>query len=476
MAPRLAAQVEPLETRRLFVNGTAGNDVIELQSVAGDALAYKAVVNGVVALRARFAVDTKPEDKIIGVKGMGGDDVITVDPALDARGFISGGEGSDTIVGGSRFDYIIGDSGDDLVFGKDGADEIGGGAGDDTLRGGDSHDSLYGDADGVYDRTTEGGADLLFGEGGSDVLEGAGGNDLLNGGDLNDRIRGGLGNDQCFGADGEDEMMLGRVAGLAFGSELGNDLLDGGAGIDVLSMSSEAAPFYVTLDGVANDGNRGDRVNVLPTFEVFVGFDFADGSVLDFSNSPVGVEASLEISDRSHRARLFVACIGSEFADRLVFSGRTPVQADGRAGDDSIFGSGLSDQLFGGPGNDSILGYAGNDTILGDDGDDYIEGKRDNDSIRAGAGNDVVFGDDDGSSFYGADTIQGNEGSDTLIGGGHADRIFGNAGRDLILGNGGNDVLYGGPDEADRVFGGAGSDRAAPDEKDAYESVEAMLT
>jgi hypothetical protein len=37
-------RLEPLEVRRLFVNGTAGNDVIEIQSVGGDADAYSVVV------------------------------------------------------------------------------------------------------------------------------------------------------------------------------------------------------------------------------------------------------------------------------------------------------------------------------------------------------------------------------------------------------------------------------------------------
>src|SRR4051812_33103661 len=111
-------QVEPLETRRLFVNGTAGNDVIEVQAVAGDALAYRVLVNGVVAENGRFTGFTLPENKVVGIKGLDGDDLITFDPSLDARAFVSGGLGNDTIVGGSRFDVLIGDSGNDLIFGK----------------------------------------------------------------------------------------------------------------------------------------------------------------------------------------------------------------------------------------------------------------------------------------------------------------------------------------------------------------------
>src|SRR5215207_369743 len=107
MADDVLSSVEPLETRRLFANGTAGNDVIEIQSVVGDALAYRVLVNGVVAESSRFSGFTLPQNKIVGVKAMGGDDLITVDPNLDARAFISGADGNDTIVGGSRNDYII---------------------------------------------------------------------------------------------------------------------------------------------------------------------------------------------------------------------------------------------------------------------------------------------------------------------------------------------------------------------------------
>lgn len=472
------AGVEALERRRLFVNGTAGNDVIEIQSVNGDPLSYRILLNGAVVEQKTFA---PAEERLVGADGLGGDDLITVDGLLDARALLTGGEGNDTIVGGSRYDIIHGNAGDDLIFGKGGGDSIGGGAGNDTIRGGDGFDDLYGDADTIFDSTSDAGDDVIFGEGGDDILHARDGDDILNGGDGNDELFGGFGDDLLLGADGDDRMRIVRSSEPFVGdAELGNDTLDGGAGSDRLLISSFGAPFYLTLDGVANDGKRGDHSNVTPTFENFDGASLGDGSVIDLSLSPVGVSVSANVSNFDHTATLAVAWIGSAFDDNMVIAGATPLQIDGRAGNDTIHGSDNSnDQIFGGPGNDSLFGGGGKDSIVGEDGDDHIEGGFGNDRIAAGLADDVVYGDDSdpfGTTLWGSDTIEGNAGNDVLVGGGNNDVILGEGGRDTIIGGGGNDRMYGGPDAADKILGGTGDDSAAQDDKDTYDSVENFLT
>jgi Ca2+-binding RTX toxin-like protein len=465
-----SVHLEWLEVRRLFVVGTAGDDVIEVVPRDADPRNYRVILNGVAVEDGTLAPTTSRSG--VGVSGGGGNDLITMHPSLDGRAFLSGGDGNDTIFGGRHYDVISGNAGDDLIFGKGAHDSLVGGAGNDTLKGGDGGDLLIGDTT-PFDDPAEPGADLLFGEAGNDSLSGSGGNDLNNGGAGDDHLQDEAGDDQLLGADGDDTMAIFR--------DIGNDTFDGGeGGNDKLWIFLESpAPFYLTLDGVANDGLRGQRHNVMPSFETISTDDLGDGSVFDLSASPFGVTANIAPSPHGHQPIFAFAVIGSPFADTIQGGGYTPLQIDGRGGDDVLRGGHVSDEIYGGAGNDSVFGERGKDSLFGEDGDDSIEGAGGNDSILGGIGDDLIFGDaslPDGTVVYGADTINGNAGSDTIIGGGNADRISGDGGRDLIIGGGGNDVMFGGPDDADRIFGGLGTDRAANDDKDAYDSVESFLT
>lgn len=147
-----------------------------------------------------------------------------------ATGFISGGQGRNTISGenmvaggitvdlsanqittaagtstlqlfrdviGSAFDDIItGNGARNRLSGVDGDDQIIGGSGKDTLRGGRGDDLLDGKA----------GDDLIVGGTGNDTLEGRAGNDILRGGAGDDLLRGGTGNDTLTGGNGNDTL------------------------------------------------------------------------------------------------------------------------------------------------------------------------------------------------------------------------------------------------------------------------------
>jgi len=470
----IRSQIEPLEVRRLFVVGTAGNDVIDIQSVGGDSRNfYRAVVNGVASEDVMLSGERK-----IGVDGLGGNDLITISTSLLAYAFVTGGDGNDTIVGGSQGDTLLGQDGDDLIFGKTGRDTIGGGAGNDTLRGGDGIDELRGDEFMPYDPTvTAAGDDMLFGDAGMDQLYGSGGNDLLNGGDDSDFFLGGAGDDQIYGAGGDDQYTFARLDTLTVGvDDPGNDTIDGGDGTDSLEFSAQTRPIYISLDGISNDGNRGETANIVG-FEILGGLKLSDGSVIDASGSPVGVTMSrVPPLDDIPGANFATTWIGSGFDDVIDVQTSKPVQADGRGGDDRIITYSANDYLAGGTGDDTISGGYGKDTILGEEGNDSIEGNGGNDRISAGVGDDVVYGDYfDGAPNYGSDTIEGNAGNDVLVGGGNNDVILGEGGRDTIIGGGGNDRLFGGPDDADKILGGSGTDSAAQDDKDIYDSVEVLL-
>jgi Ca2+-binding RTX toxin-like protein len=141
----------------LFVTGTTGNDIIVVRPGTKPTQLF-VVLNGTV-------IGNFPRAQVTGrlrVKGLDGNDKITVALALANPADLLGGAGADSLWGGSRADRLFGDGGNDLIYGRGGNDVLVGGDGNDDLRGGVGFDVLIGGA----------GADLLQGSWGSDLLVG----------------------------------------------------------------------------------------------------------------------------------------------------------------------------------------------------------------------------------------------------------------------------------------------------------------
>ena len=170
----------------LTINGSAGNDVIEVQRRAS---------TGQIGIRenAREVLLSLARVTKIVINGGSGHDLITYssrDGGLSMPGTLTGGNGNDSMLGG---------------FGRD---TIAGGAGHDHLKGAANHDRLAGDA----------------------------GNDILEGNDGNDRLEGGSGNDDLFGQAGVDHLSGGSDQDDLFGGS-GADSLFGNSGNDDFSNS-----------------------------------------------------------------------------------------------------------------------------------------------------------------------------------------------------------------------------------------------
>lgn len=111
-----------------------------------------------------------------------------------------------------------------------------GGAGDDQLTGTNGRDIIFGN-DGNDVLVAGGGADMIFGGTGDDTILGEGGDDILEGGAGRDTIIGGAGDDTFVASAGD-----------------GDDLYFGDEGSDTLNMASVQADIMADLGGSGSMG------------------------------------------------------------------------------------------------------------------------------------------------------------------------------------------------------------------------------
>ncbi len=314
------------------------------------------------------------------------------------------------------------------------------------------------------------------------------------------------GDDSLVGTDGDD-IFWDRDDVSWSNVNRGRDLVDGGAGWDVLyadgdltgdqftgieelRYGSYAFWTLITIDQLNEFQRLSPQVSLL-----FIG---GGGGNVDVSNRmDEGTAITLVAGDavgavRFHGTSRSDTLIGSAFGDTLIGgSGNDYLDGDFTftwAGSSFDFNS--EDRLYGGQGNDDLRGGDGNDSLFGGSGDDRID---------AGAGNDIIFGG------QGVDTMEGGAGDDVyhvdsrsdvvtewsflgagtdtvrasvswslgdnvenlvLTGGkwrwgdGNAldNAITGNFNRNVLSGKDGDDTLNG-RGGADTLWGGAGDDR-----------------
>ncbi len=248
------------------------------------------------------------------------DDVLAGDDGANFFGGDTGG--SDTISGRGGNDFLEGSSGADTLDGGDGFDDVeyqtspGGvtvdlaaGTGSGSFAEGDSIMNVEGLAGSQF-------KDVLLGTDDVNTIQGRDGNDEIDGRGGDDLIYGDQGNDRESGGAGDDHFAQG-VAGS------GRDVIDGGDGSDFVEYHGRGNPIHISGDGKANDGEAGERDNVISIEE-------------------------------------YGACDGSD----RVSGGSGPDVLKGRPGNDRLTGNAGDDRLVGGPGADVLNGGPGKDTCL----------------------------------------------------------------------------------------------------------------
>jgi Ca2+-binding RTX toxin-like protein len=299
-------------------------------------------------------------------EGLAGDDVINgngndgkqvsyanspagVNVDLQAGAAADGFGGTDTIL---NVNSVLGSPFDDMIVGSGSAEfeDFEGRAGNDLIDGNGGLDNQ------VRYRNAAAGVtvDLAAGT----AQDGEGGTDSLI--DVN-RIVGSDFDDTLIGSDGEFE---------SFRPEGGDDVVDGGPGVDRIDYQNAPAPVVLDLRaGTAQDGFGGN--------DAFTGIEDAWG-------------------------------------------GRADDQMFGDRGDNLLVGRAGADLLGGRRGSDQLRGEAGNDQLSGDRGRDTLDGGAGDDVLSGGRGRDTLIGGDGADSFlYGA----ANEGLDTITDLGAADLI-----------------------------------------------------
>ena len=239
---------------------------------------------------------------------------------------------------------------------------------------------------------------------GDDVVSGGGGNDVFVGSPGDDVLAGGAGNDRFGDAGGT-----------------GADTIDGGTGTDTADYSGRWAPLAVSLDGVAGDGEAGERDDIKAGIDEVLGGSGADRLTgADGYQWLKGNGGDDVLDGRSGGDRL-QGDGGQDTADYRSRTVRVVVSADGAAGDGA---SGENDNVLGDV--DSILSGSGNDELTGNSWYGTIDGGAGDDTLRGGDGHDEIRAGD------GADDVDGGNGDDTIDGGTGPDAISGGSGSDVV--------------------------------------------
>ena len=258
------------------------------------------------------------------LEGRGGDDTLTSYGAW-TQSDLFGGDGNDSLAGWGRLE---GGVGNDTLVGSGNEDTLDGGADADNMNGGED-DDLYivtpGDvlSDSGGTDTVQTGITWSLGTAFENLTMTGTGNITMQGNNLNNLIIGNAGNNTFNARAGDDTIMAGGgndridMFGNGFAS-YGNEVVDGGAGIDNIDFSGYAKSGIVV--------------------------NLATGQISGGGDGGLGTVAISNVE----------RVITGAFNDR--FTGNSGANTfDGRGGNDTLSGGGGNDTLTGGTGNDFFV-------------------------------------------------------------------------------------------------------------------------
>ena len=308
---------------------------------------------------------------------------------LSAIQNVIGTSGDDVINGDGHANHIWGLAGDDTITAEAGADVIDAGSGTNSVDGGTGPDTIsYTTASAGLTISLKNGTatngsihdtlqhmENVRGSNFADTITGDSHPNVINGENGNDTINGESGNDTFTARSSMD----------------GSDNVRGGPGVDTVTYAARSGHIHVSLDGVANDGAKGEHDNIHVDVENVItgsGNDTIQGSAasnmldggagvntLSFANAPSAISVNLTTHVSKHWGTDTVV----HFRNVL-----------GSAHSDTITGNSLPNVLSGAGGNDTILGEGGPDTLVGGAGNDHLNGGAGTDHCSGGPGSNVL--------------------------------------------------------------------------------------
>jgi Ca2+-binding RTX toxin-like protein len=409
------------------LDGGAGLDILELSNSTNVGLTFtNANLSSAVGVTLANGVIARNFEQFRFTGGTG-NDVLLVEDVVTSTNSFYGGLGNDTLVwnmsgysgnitmsysapgvgqvsispargieftGIERFN-LVGGSGNDSLFG---------GIGDDTLDGGIGNDVLT-DSSGLFTSMSSG-------------------NDVIQGGDGDDLISGTGGNNTLLGGDGADQIVSGgHLApppipgpGANIDQTAAIDLIDGGAGIDELTIFRWNVTANIIVDFRQMSTQSGVTLvdgTVIRNVETLRAFSGGSGDdVVTIGSSSLGpkVFSGPNTTVRNYSIDLFTGVdriiadftddfSGIRFLDQEFWWGASKVRLSaeqleiktGRGSDDLDGRFYTSCVIDAGDGHDKLRGSQGADTLLGGDGNDDIDITDGGaDVVDGGSGFDIV--------------------------------------------------------------------------------------
>jgi len=332
------------------VNGTAGNDTVQVSGVGGfvtvAGLPASVTLAGAEGANDRLIIDTLGGNDVISAAGL---QAGTVQLTID------GGAGNDTITGG------------------DGNDTITGGRGNDTATLGNGNDTfVWNPGDG---------SDIVEGQAGTDTL-------VFNGANVAENID--------ISANGSRARLFRNVGNVTMDlngvEHIQLAALGGADTITVNDLSgTDVKQVAIDLSGTPGSG-QGDGTADTVIVNGTAGDDHI--SVVSSGSSIVvnGLSAQVTINgaEPGNDSLVINGLAGNDVIDASrLHSGLASLTLNGGDGDDRIIGSAGNDLVNGGRGNDTALLGAGNDTFVWNpgDGSDVVEGQAGTDTLQFNGAN-----------------------------------------------------------------------------------------
>jgi Ca2+-binding RTX toxin-like protein len=378
------------------------------------------------------------------LKGEGGTDTVsyaqataavTVSLAL-ATAQATGGSGSDTL---ASIENLAGSNYNDTLTGNTGANTLNGGTGADSMAGGAGDDIYYVDnaADLVTERLGEG-TDLVY--------------SALSAYTLAAEVENGRINTTATAN------LTGNALANTLYAGTGNNVLNGGTGIDTVSYGYATAAVTVSLALTSAQATGGSGTDTFVGIENLTGSNYNDtltgNSGTNVLNGGAGadrmaggagndtyyvdntgdlVTEGLNEGTDLVQSTLSAYTLGAEVENGMIVTSATA----------SLTGNALANTLYAGAGNNILNGAAGTDTVSYSQAAAAVNVSLALTSAQAtgGSGTDTLVSVENLSGSNYNDTLTGNSGANTLNGGAGADRMAGGDGSDNYYVDNAGDVV-----------------------------------